>query len=310
MEPIPKPIQKKMWWPFPLVWIVPLGAAVLAGYFFYQRHQQQGITITIQFADAQGIKEGETALAVRGVNVGKVNTVELSPDHQHTLVHVKLSIANSFLARKETLFWLVKPEVSLESIKGLDTLVTGPYITAQPGDGAQTTNFVAVDGPPVIDTPGIKLVLHADQVGQLVVDSPVFYRGIQVGIVQDIRLSSDSTDANVTIYVWDYYKNLIRTHSQFWIVKGADIRGGLLSGIKVELNSLRALIGGGISFATPEEDYGQLIKPMTTFDLHAEAQDDWLAWKPKIILPPDADPTVTTGGTRGGLKLFSGLKHE
>jgi paraquat-inducible protein B len=310
-EPIPKAIQKKMWWPFPFIWIVPIAAAALAGYFLYQHHQEQGLSITIQFSDGEGIKEGQTNLLVRGVMIGKVDSLELSPDHEHVLAHVKLSTADDFVARPDTQFWLVKPEVSLESIKGLNTLISGPYINVQlgAGKGAQTNTFVALGGPPAINQPGIKIVLHADQVGQLVVDSAVYYRGIQVGIVQDIRLSSDATDANVTIYVWDHYINLIRTKTVFWTIKGADIQGSIFSGLKVQLNSLRALIGGGITFATPEKDYGDFIEPGATFELHDQPEDKWLKWKPKIEMPDDK-VEGKTHSKGNGLKLLSGMKKD
>jgi paraquat-inducible protein B len=138
----------------------------------------------------------------------------------------------------------------------------------------------------------------------------VFYRGIQVGIVQDIRLSSDSTDANVTIYIWEHYKFLIRTGTEFWTVKAADIQGSIFSGLKLQLGSLRTLIGGGITFATPEKDYGEFIQPNATFELHDQPEDKWLKWKPKIELPDDTTAGKTAGDAQPGIKMMSGLKHE
>jgi hypothetical protein len=47
----PLPKIKKMRWPFPIIWIVPVIAACLAGYYVEQHHQENGIEIAISFDD-------------------------------------------------------------------------------------------------------------------------------------------------------------------------------------------------------------------------------------------------------------------
>ena len=235
---IPRPIIKKMHWPFPIIWIIPLAAAALAGYFLYQRHQQLGKEIVIEFPDVNGIVAGQTQMLVRGVSVGEVKSVELSNDHQHALAHVRLSHADAFIARKGTLVWMVRRQLSLSNVSGLNTLISGPYIEALPGDGPEETHFKGQLNPPVLIGFGIRIILHADRLEHITLDSPLTYRGIQVGAVQDIRLSNEADAANVTVFLWKEYIPLVRSNSQFWIIKGADIQGGLFGGLKLKLDSI------------------------------------------------------------------------
>jgi paraquat-inducible protein B len=182
--------------------------------------------------------------------------------------------------------------VSLQNVTGLGTLISGPFIDCRPGEGPISHSFVGLSSAPAILGPGIRLILSADTIAQLNVDSPVSFRGIQVGQVKDVRLSSDATAVNVTVFIWDRYKSLIRTNSEFWLARGADLQGGLFSGVKLKLGSVQNILSGGIGFATPEENYGEFVGDGATFQLHDQPRDEWLKWKPAIQLPPDA----TSGG--------------
>ncbi len=309
MSDPPRAIVRKMRWPFPIIWIVPVVAAALAGYFLYQRHQERGSEITIQFNEAQGLKPGESALVVRGVTVGQVKSVELSEDLQHVNVQARLATAYSSIAKTDTVFWLVRPEISLENVSGLNTLMSGPYIEANPGDGAPTKTFKGLEQAPRRDPHGMKIILHADQIGQLTLDSPVNYRGIQVGVVQDIRLSDVADSVNVTVVVWNRYRDLVRSNSQFWVVKGAELKGGLFTGVKLQLDSLRSILTGGVAFATPEKNSGEAVAENSQFFLNDQSKDEWLKWKPKIPIEPHESRIKETDESKSGGGLLGGTKH-
>ena len=291
-EKPPKPIIKKMRWPFPFIWIVPIVAACAAGYFLYQNNQEKGVEITIQFDDVTGIKPSQTTVSLRGVTIGHVKDVQMSDDHLHVITRVDLQKSAEFLAHADTLFWLVRPEVSLQNVTGLGTIISGPYIDCRPGDGPISHSFIGLSSTPTILGPGIMLILSADTIGQLNVDSPVSYRGIQVGQVKDVRLSNDATAVNATVFIWDRYKSLVRSNTQFWLLKGADLQGSLFGGVKLKLGSVQNILSGGIGFATPETNYGQFVADGTAFHLHDQPKDEWLKWKASIQLPADA----TSGG--------------
>src|SRR5712691_4176236 len=77
-------------WKFPVVWIVPAVAAIVAGYLVYNRVKEFGPTITIRFRNADGLKTGETPLKYRGVSIGEVKAVELSKDKGSVEVVIRL----------------------------------------------------------------------------------------------------------------------------------------------------------------------------------------------------------------------------
>jgi paraquat-inducible protein B len=302
----PKPIVKKMRWPFPLIWAVPILAAGLTVYFLRDKIQTRGPEITIQFDDGGGLKAGRTMVVIHGVQVGDVSDVGLTPDRKHVLVHVRLHRDMEDIGRKNTLFWIVKPEISIQAISGLGAILSGPYIEARPGDGEPTWNFMGSESPPVMVGQGIRIILHADRLEHAQIETPVTYRGIEVGKVQDIRLSDQGDGVNVTIFIREPYTPLVHLGSRFWTVSPADIKGGIFTGLQVKLDSLGSLLTGGIAFATPEKDIGPAAVDGAEFPLFDEPDKDWLKWKPKIPLPPlpayksdENETSSSTGGFKG-----------
>jgi paraquat-inducible protein B len=112
------------------------------------------------------------------------------------------------------------------------------------------------------------------------------FRGIDVGVVQNIQLSADATGVDVQVLIRRNYAPLVRTNTQFWLESGADVKGGLLSGVEVKLDSLRALISGAIAFATPSPA-GEQAEDGMTFPLRDEPDKNAATWAPQIALSPD-----------------------
>src|SRR5690606_29444882 len=155
--------------------------------------------------------------------------------------------------RSNTLYWLVKPSVSLAGITGLETLVSGNYITVSPGDGEPSRRFTALSEPPPMadSVPGLHLTLKAERLASINRDSPVFYKQIQVGRVKSYRLSDDSSGIEIQVFIQPEFASLVRKHTRFWNASGVTIDAGL-SGVKVRTESLASIVAGGIAFATPE----------------------------------------------------------
>ena len=76
----------------------------------------------------------------------------------------------------------------------------------------------------------------------------------------------------------------MREGSAFWDTSGIHVKGGILKGIEVEIESLRAIATGGIEFATPSAKAAP-VKPGTVFFLHEAPKEEWLSWLPRIQLP-------------------------
>ncbi|HUQ25348.1 MAG TPA: MlaD family protein [Burkholderiales bacterium] len=272
---------------FRLVWVVPVVAIAVAAWLVYQHLRAIGPEITITFSDGAGLRAGQTPVKYRGVVIGEVSGVELSPDHRQVQVHVRLGRSAESIARDGTIFWIVRPQVGWGNVTGLNTVLSGPEIQALPGktDAESKREFKGLESPPVgLETAGLKLILRAERPMSLKANSAVYYRGVEVGVVQKIDLSPNAASADVHILIFQRYAPLVREGSAFWNVSGLNLKGNILKGIEVDFESFRALITGGIEFATPPNS--ARAKPGTVYFLHAEAKKEWLGWAPQIKIAP------------------------
>jgi paraquat-inducible protein B len=273
---------------FNLAWIVPIVAALVAGWLVWAHLRERGPQIQISFADGGGLRVGITPVKYRGVTIGEVTGVELSEDHQRVLVRTRLQRSAAALAREGAVFWIVRPQVGFGNITGLGTVLTGPEIHALPGgsDAPRQREFMGLDSAPVgLETAGLKIVLRAERPRSIRPNTPVLYRGVEVGMVQKLELGPNAMSADVHALIFERYAGLVRQGSAFWDTSGVNVRGGLLKGIEVDIESLRAIATGGIEFATPSEKAPR-VKPGTVFFLHDKPKDEWLGWLPRIPLPP------------------------
>jgi paraquat-inducible protein B len=289
----PKPIYKKIHWTHRLVWIVPLCMGVAALLYGREFLRQRGPVITIDVSAGDGIKVGDTPLVYRGVQIGKVTEIELSRDHRKALIRVRLERDQESFAKEGAEFWVVRPEVSAAEFKGIDTIFTGPYLNSQPGSGRDKTEFSALSNAPGDFGEGLELSVHAPRLSHLEQRSPVYYRGIQVGIVREIRLGNEADRVEAHFTIWRRYASLVRSHSKFWAVNGFDFKGGIFSGIDLKLQSVKALVSGGIAFATPDKDMGDPVKNGTDFALEKESKDEWMNWAPRISIRPENSESET-----------------
>ncbi|MCI5140551.1 MAG: hypothetical protein D3909_02245, partial [Candidatus Electrothrix sp. ATG1] len=86
------------------------------------------------------------------------------------------------------------------------------------------------------------------------------------------------------------YVPLVHRNSRFWNAGGIKMIAGLFSGVSVETESLETIMAGGIAMATPE-DPGTPAEEGDHFLLADKADEDWLAWAPKILLPKEEKVT-------------------
>ena len=273
---------------FNLAWIIPIVAAVVAGWLIWERMQERGPQITVSFKDGGGLRVGITPVKYRGVVIGEVRDIELSEDHRSVLVRTRLQRSAAGIAREGAVFWIVRPQVGFGNVTGLNTVLTGPEIHVLPGkaDAPKATQFVGLDSAPVgLETAGLKVVLRAERPRSIRPNTPVLYRGVEVGMVQKLDLGPNSISADVHVLIFERYAGLVRQGSAFWDTSGVSVRGGLLKGIEIDIESLRAIATGGIEFATPSEKAPR-VKPGTVFFLHDKPKDEWLSWTPRIPVPP------------------------
>lgn len=237
------------------IWVLPLIALMIGGWLGWRAYNEAGIEIQVTFETGEGLQAGKTEVIYKGMSIGKLTALELDDSGEQRGVRATLEmdkrVEHQLLSN--TRFWLVKPSVSLAGITGLETLVSGNYIAASPGDGEPARKFTALnEPPPLADTaPGLHLTLKAERLGSLNRDSPVFYKQIQVGRVKSYALLEDQNQVEVKVFIQPEFASLVRKHTRFWNASGVSIDAGL-SGVTVRTESLASIVAGGIAFATPE----------------------------------------------------------
>lgn len=233
---------------------------------------QAGIKTLVSLQDFDGLQAGRTTVIYKGMQVGLLKKLDIDSDLSGAQAELSIDPLFEDYLVDDTQFWVVKPSVSVAGISGLEALVRGNYISVRPGEkGAPARrNFVARAKAPPLDirSPGLHLVLTADNLGSLDVGSPVLYRQVRVGSVQSYQFSRDQQRVVVGVHIEQPYADLVNSSSRFWNASGISLTGGL-SGIEVRSESLQSLLAGGIAFETPDPQAAATRK-VPRFELHKD----------------------------------------
>lgn len=263
--------NSKMWW-------ATAAALVVAGLLVWRSTESVGPTITIRFPEGHGLTVGDF-VRHRGIEVGHVDRIELASDLESIEVEVTLLAGAEGIAREGTRFWIVRPQISLVEVRGLDTAIGAKYIAVSPAaqDAQQQLEFEGLATPPAGDAyrSGMEVVLRGDSSYGLTADAPVSWRGVDVGQVLSVDLASDTRYVDVRVRIDSAYKNLVRANSKFWATSGLGIDAGF-TGFSLKAESLTTIARGGVSFITPaDDDQATAVQPGHVFTLHAEEDADW-----------------------------------
>lgn len=258
-----------------MVWAVPIIAILIGGWLLYKSASSKGAEVRLRFETADGIVAGKTELRCRSVIVGKVTSVELSGDLGSVLVYCRLDAGYDDLLRKGTRFWVVRPRVSAADVSGLGTLLTGAYIELEPGSGARgPRKFKGLETPPSTSrsVPGRRLTLVSSDGGSLSVGAPVYYRGYEVGRLENRKLDTDGRRILYEVFISEEHQALVRENTKFWNTSGIDVAAGA-EGFKIRTPSFQAMVTGGVAFAVPEGILpGDLADDGATYELHTNAE--------------------------------------
>ncbi|EIC85443.1 PqiB family protein [Serratia sp. M24T3] len=250
-------------------WLLPFIALLIAGWLVYSNYQEQGTTVTIDFQSAAGIVAGRTPVRYQGVEVGTVQSLSLSKDLRTIMVKVSIRSELADSLREGTQFWLVTPKASLAGISGLDALVGGNYIGMMPGTGKEQSHFTALDTQPKyrLNTGELMIHLHSRDLGSLNTGSLVYYRKIPVGKVYDYDIESGNNGVTIDVLIDKRFAHLVKDNSRFWNVSG--FKGDFsLSGAKIEMESLAALVNGAIALDSPAD--GNQAKTDQSYELYPD----------------------------------------
>ncbi len=236
-----------------IVWLIPLVTAIVGIWLVARTVLEQVPTATITFKTAQGIEAGKTRIKYKSVDIGIIEEIQFGPDFEHVVLTATFNEGMEEFLRRNTRFWVVRPQLSIRGASRLDTLISGSHIEIDPGPGAPQYNFVGLEEIPLIttDDAGTQITLVADNLGSLAPGSPVYYQGLLAGEVLGHELGNDAESIFIHAFIRDPFDQLVKGNSRFWNVSGIDISLNA-NGLELKTASLQALMFGGISFETPQ----------------------------------------------------------
>jgi len=248
-----------------IIWLIPIISLIVAGWLVYKYYSSLGPLITIYFKNSGGLEPKRSVVKFRDVVVGEVEDVKILKNSDGVLVYVRMHKDIKPFLNHTTKFWIVKPKIGLNQIRGLDALISGPYIQMYAlATGFKKEKFVGLNEPPLDSDVlnGKIFTLIADSTYGLSEKLPVYFKHLQVGTIRKIKLTKNAK-VKIIVSINRNYVRFINDSTKFWNVKKVDI-SLFKNYLQISFPTLKELIFGGIVFATPENR--NLTK--TTFKLY------------------------------------------
>ena len=293
--PVATPVRRRR---LSLGWLLPVVGVGVIVYFAWWAHAQNQPNLTLEVANASGVKAFQTPVLCRGVEVGSVTGVTLKDQGGGAIVRIRLSRAALKLATADAAWWIKRPEFSLTSIRGIEALLSGPAIEFLPGSEAPAQRFTALERPPAEAgmTGGLRLYLHAAQRGPVEEGTPIQFRGMAIGRVVALGLPTAGQQVVFVCEIERGYAHLIRQNTVFWHREHA--RAEItpqalgLGGFRVELPRLNSALRVSLDAATPS-DPGPLAEPGRVFDVQDMPPAELASWNPDLtpLVDPFPEPT-------------------
>ena len=251
------------------IWIVPFIALLIAGWLAYQYYSELGPQIRITFPKNEGLQAGQSHIKYRDVPIGVINKIELQEDGEGVVVVARMDRSVTPYLNENSKFWIVKPEVGVSGISGLDTLISGTYINmfAQK-NGNYKENFAGLDHAYRNIGGGEYFVLNTPRGDSSVkVGTPIYLKNVKVGQVEYVVLALDDASVDVIVFIDKRYVPYIHTDSKFWVRSTLD--AGLQNGnLDITVAPVTDLIQGAIEFSTTGKESNHTVPNSFVFELY------------------------------------------
>ncbi len=224
-------LHTRLWWLTGLCVLLAVGLVVSS-------FRTQGKTIGVHFLDGHGLKAGDT-LRYRGIDVGSVAEVKISPDLLGVDVAIQLVPGNEKVAVDGSQFWIQRARLRLGQVAGLDTVLGAKYVGVIPGDPSAPlqAKFRGIETPLAItdgESAEIRIQFPAGE--GLEVGDQIRFRGIAVGEVTFVELDGGLDSVAVGARLVGASRELAKAGTQFWIERPRlDL---------TEVRGLETLLGG------------------------------------------------------------------
>ncbi|MDQ7046396.1 MAG: MlaD family protein [Sulfurovum sp.] len=252
------------------IWIVPIIALTIAGWLAYQHFAERGPEIRIIFPKNEGLVAGQSVVKFRNVPVGKVTKIYVEEEIEGVIVVVRMNTKASRPYMTELAkFWIVKPEVGISGISGLDTLISGTYINIHSKSGGKTIkeNFMGLTQAYRDSMQGEYFHLLSENAENVAVGMPIYYKNIKVGQVEHVYLALDDTRIEIIIFIDKQYASYVHDSSKFWTKSmiNVDLSKGNLD---INIAPLNFMLQGGIVFSSLEKGKRNPVSKGRIFPLY------------------------------------------
>lgn len=236
------------------VWLIPVASALIGGGLLWSTLARRGPLVRVTFDTAESLQAGQSQVKFKDMQMGTVQGFELTPDRKQVVTSIRMTRQAEELLTEGAQFWVVKPRVYAGDITGLNTILTGTYVAMQPGEAGKPEQraFTGLVNPPTLapDQPGRTFNLTAARLGPVNLGTPVFFHDLDVGKVVGWDFAGMADSVTLHVFVNAPYAGWVHRDSRFWNSSGVDLRVGP-EGVRLQVDSLKALVLGGITFDTP-----------------------------------------------------------
>jgi len=253
------------------IWIVPFIALIIAGWLAYQYFSELGPEIKIIFPENEGLNAGQSQIKYRNVPVGTVSKIVLQKKGEGVTVIARMDKSVIPYLNESTEFWIVKPEVGITGVSGLETLISGTYINMDAVKGGKRTDtFHGVKEASRLKEEGKYFQLTAPTAYNIKQGTPVHFKNIQAGQVEFVNISLDGQSVEFVVFIKNLYVPYVHRSSKFWVTSAVDVT--FSSGrIDVNMAPVTSLVQGGIEFSSTGESMTDPVPDKFVFRLYKNA---------------------------------------
>ena len=253
------------------IWIVPIIALLIALWLAFQYFMTLGPKIEITFESNEGLQAGQSLVKFRDVPIGKVEKVMLDDDGKGVKVIARMEREIAPYLNSDAIFWIVKPEVGVGGISGLDTILTGTYINmVSKKKKMNKKKFIGLKHPYRLLEKGEYFHLNATSSFGIVVGTPVYFKNMKVGLVEYVTISLDGKSVDIIVYINKSFVPYIHADTKFWKQSIVDIE---YANGQINFNTapLTNILRGGIEFSSTGEDASKRVPDDYIFRLYRDS---------------------------------------
>ena len=137
--------------------------------------------------------------------------------------------------------------------------------------------------------------VSCEDLASVQVDSPIIYKGINVGKVISYKLNQKTDLITLEIYIKGEYLKSINASTRFYNMSGIEVKADM-KGLKLQTGSLESILAGGIGFQTPMKiNKDEMPEQFHLFKNRDDAQDSYV----KVFFN-----TAKESGLKAGSKII------